>query len=229
MNWWVCCRRRSCANGCCCTRPLKRPSYDLPSNAALLIPARPMARSPAMKLVEVPETTNQPGGIGRAGSNSEFVTYTANRGSGQHTAERKWAPSIDPRRACFEILWLAIPAPPARLAFFQDREIDSFHVARAESTRSGRSIIRLRARRAAQCFKPSQKPRRSTTRSRSFTTCSQNTASNPCTRWEFKCSRLGRMRRFWKSVLGRGIASWIWPSGGYWRACAGYRSLREHA
>ena len=33
----------------------------------LLIPARPMARSPAMKPAEVPETKNQPGVIGRAG------------------------------------------------------------------------------------------------------------------------------------------------------------------
>ena len=36
---------------------------------ARLTPARPMAPSPAMKPVEVPETTNQPGGMGRAGVN----------------------------------------------------------------------------------------------------------------------------------------------------------------
>ena len=35
----------------------------------LSIPARPMARSRAMRPVEVPETTNQPGRIGRAGIN----------------------------------------------------------------------------------------------------------------------------------------------------------------
>ena len=32
-------------------------------------PSRPLARSPAMKPVEGPETTNQPGGIGPAGVN----------------------------------------------------------------------------------------------------------------------------------------------------------------
>ena len=47
---------------------------------ALLIPARPMARSPAMKPAEVPETTKHPSVIGRAGVDgtilvSRFVSF----------------------------------------------------------------------------------------------------------------------------------------------------------
>ena len=71
------------------TRPRREPLVDTPIGGTgrtlqlnqslrpvrfrsqhLIDPSRPMARSPAMKSTEVPETKNQPGVIGRAGVNS---------------------------------------------------------------------------------------------------------------------------------------------------------------
>ena len=53
------CRKRALVEG------------SIAAQGSRLIPARPMARSPAFKPVKVPETTNRPGGIGREGSIEE--------------------------------------------------------------------------------------------------------------------------------------------------------------